>query len=426
MSLVYGQDPHPASARRASQSVALIATPASEIGQHSNREPTRNATRVTAKRKAMDKEPGIHVVSDISTTRNNSHSRLVRDSSEHGKPLNTCLATVSNMPPVTEEGLISDYKEAFRLLKDNPPEQRLEIHWPHSMYLQLKDAYSELMLETNISDDQKYPYLSYNSFTETITVVTVPNSIHEVAVYELNSEIIASANEYLSEHAPGLLDNILPLGSTTTEDFDGDYAHSSKQPDGGIKYAIDAESNVMIAIEVGISQSYKSLCDAKDMWINGHHVKVCVLVCLNESPRFNNPTTAYDSIEDVRTEMATMKQSVAEQMREYKSRGYYGPIVYRRHRWTGKLNEAFIEIWRAGNSSPERYELIQAGLACPNRPTTLGLKISDMVPDEAWEAAGVSDREIRFNGARFVGKLVNAVLDTAKERFVKFISFSEN
>ncbi|KAK9357682.1 hypothetical protein V1504DRAFT_463654 [Lipomyces starkeyi] len=45
---------------------------------------------------------------------------------------------------------------------------------------------------------------------------------------------MTGANDYLFEHAPGLLDNIGPLGSTTTTDFDGDYANSSKQPDGGI------------------------------------------------------------------------------------------------------------------------------------------------------------------------------------------------
>ncbi|ODQ73232.1 hypothetical protein LIPSTDRAFT_3564 [Lipomyces starkeyi NRRL Y-11557] len=106
------------------------------------------------------------------------------------------------------------------------------------------------------SDGRVCPYLSYNSLTEIVTVVTVPNSIHEVAVYELNSPIIASANAYLSEHAPELRYCIVPLGSTTTTDFEGDYTNSSKQPDGGITYmAIDAGSEVTIAIEAGISQS---------------------------------------------------------------------------------------------------------------------------------------------------------------------------
>ncbi|KAK9235079.1 hypothetical protein V1525DRAFT_421659 [Lipomyces kononenkoae] len=321
------------------------------------------------------------------------------------------------MPPAMDASMVSDYKKALRLLKDNSPEQRLEIHWPRHMYLQLRHAYSQQMAETKVSDDKRYPYLSYNSLTETVTVVTVPNSIHEVAVYELNTEIIASANAYLSEHAPGLLDYILPLGSTTTDDFHGDYVHSSKQPDGGITYNDD----VMIAIEVGTSQSYKSLSDAKDMWINGHHVKVCVLVYVKELPRFKNPTTAYD-IEDARAAMDTLYQSVDEQKQGYDSRGHYGPIVYREHKWAGTLDTGFIEIWRAGNSSPERYELIEAGVASPETPTTLGLRISDMVPDDVWEAAGIPDREIRFNGAWFVRKLMKAACKTAKARFYRFIT----
>ncbi|KAK9334610.1 hypothetical protein V1521DRAFT_442353 [Lipomyces starkeyi] len=220
----------------------------------------------------------------------------------------------------------------------------------------MEAAFSRIKTDKNISEDQRYPYLEYNNLTETVTVVTLPNSIHDVAVYELNVEIIAGANGYLSEYAPEAADRILPLGSTTTNDFDGDYANSSKQPDGGIVYsAIGGVREVTIAIEVGLSQSYKSLCDAKDMWISGHHVKVCILVCINESPRVKNPTCAYDDIENVRIEMATMGQSVAEPMEWYTSHGYYGPIFYRGHRWTGEMSEARIEIWRPGCSCPDRY-----------------------------------------------------------------------
>ncbi|KAK9385884.1 hypothetical protein V1515DRAFT_617014 [Lipomyces mesembrius] len=159
--------------------------------------------------------------------------------------------------------------------------------------------------------------------------------------------MFGNATEYLSECAPGLYRIILPLGSNTTKNFEGDYAHSSKQPDGGIVYsAIGGVSEVTIAIEVGLSQSYKSLCDAKD---------ILILVCMDESPRFKNPTCAYDDIENVRTKMATMGQSVAEQIEWYTSHGYYGQIFYRGHRWTGEMSGARIEIWRPGCSSPDRY-----------------------------------------------------------------------
>ncbi|KAK9481826.1 hypothetical protein V1527DRAFT_416268 [Lipomyces starkeyi] len=421
MSLVYGEpDPRSASARRAPQSVAPIATRV-RTSQQSNREPAPNATRATPKRNVMDNEQAIPVVSEISSTRG---STSISDSAaEHGKPLNWIVLS-KDTTPVVDDTILSEYEEVFKLLTENPPEQVLDILVPYSKYNQMEAAFSRIKADKNISEDQRYPYLSYNSLTETVTVVTVPNSIHEVAVHELNV-MFDSATEYLSDCAPWLYRNILPLGSTTTDDFEGDYAHSSKQPDGGVAYnAIGAGSRVTIATDVGISQSYKSLCDAKDVWINGHRVKVCVLVYVNELSRFRNPSTAYDSIEDVRTEITTMTQSVAEPMRWYESHGYYGPIVYRRHKWAGELNEAFVEIWRPGKSSPDRYELIRDGFACHNLPTTLGLNMSDMVTDEAWEAAGAPDREIRFNSARFMTRLMNAMLFTAQARFRKFISES--
>ncbi|KAK9372336.1 uncharacterized protein V1513DRAFT_474074 [Lipomyces chichibuensis] len=320
----------------------------------------------------------------------------------------------TDTPSVMDDPIISEYEEVFKLLTENPPEQILDIQVPYSKYIQIEAAFSRIRADKNISEKS----IQYNNFTETVTVATSPNCIHEVAVFELNFDIINCANNYLSEHSPGLAACILPLGSTTTTDFDGDYAHSSKQPDGGITYcAIGVGSEVTIAIEVALSQSYKSLCDAKDMWIIGHHVKVCILVCINESPRFNNPTSAYDNIENVRTEMAIMGQSVAELMEH----GYYGPIFYREHMWTGEMT-ARIEIWRPGCSSPDRYELIRDRVCCPNLPATLGLRISDLFPDDAWEALDVQDRNIPFDGSRFMRSLMTAMLLTARERFRRFIA----
>ncbi|KAK9312055.1 hypothetical protein V1522DRAFT_330919, partial [Lipomyces starkeyi] len=135
-------------------------------------------------------------------------------------------ATVSkDTSPVMDDTIISEYEEVLKLLTEYPPEQILDIRVPYSKYNQMEAAFSGIKAEKNIS---------YNNLTETVTVVTLPNSIHEVAVYELNFDIMTGANDYLFEHAPGLLDNIGALGSTTTTDFDGDYANSSKQPDGAI------------------------------------------------------------------------------------------------------------------------------------------------------------------------------------------------
>ncbi|KAK9312491.1 hypothetical protein V1524DRAFT_465757 [Lipomyces starkeyi] len=344
----------------------------------------------------MDSEPAILVASEISSTR--SSTSISDSSAEHGKRLKLDIS--KDTPPVMHDTIISEYEEVFKLLTENPPEQILDVQVPYSKYNQMEAAFSRIRADKTISEDQRYPYLEYNNLTETLTVVTVPNSIHEVAVYELNFDIMDGANDYLSEHAPGL-DRILPLGSTTTTDFDGDYANSSKQPDGGIIYSTIGADCSTIAIKVGLSQSYKSLCDAKDMWINGHHVNVCILI-------------------------ATMRQSAVEPMGWYESHGYYGPIFYRGHRWTGEMTGARIEIWRPSCSNPDRFELIQDGVCCHNLPATLGLRISDLFPNDAWEALGVPDRNISFNGSRFMRKLMRAMLVTAQARFSRFITPPNN
>ncbi|KAK9357490.1 hypothetical protein V1504DRAFT_436684 [Lipomyces starkeyi] len=93
--------------------------------------------------------------------------------------------TVStDMPSLPGEEVLSGYDKALSLL--SPPEQILDITLPYSKYLQLEKAYSRIKLEADISEDQRYPYLSYNSFTNTASVVTVPSSLHEQAAQEIS------------------------------------------------------------------------------------------------------------------------------------------------------------------------------------------------------------------------------------------------
>ncbi|KAK9317056.1 hypothetical protein V1522DRAFT_346550 [Lipomyces starkeyi] len=329
-------------------------------------------------------------------------------------------ATVStDMSSIPEDEVLSGYDKALSLLKNNPPEQVLDITLPYSKYLQLEKAYSRIKLEADISEDQRYPYLSYNSFTNTATVVTVPGSLHEHAVYDINFSIFASVDAYLSSY-PQARGSILHVGSTTKHDFNGAYAHSKKQPDGGFCYEPrGGEAKLTIAIEVGTSERYQKLLKDKDMWIDGHGVKICILVCLIESPRFRNPDTPYKNI-DVRDETAMMTLRAAEVLQQNGFQGHYGPISYRCHNWVGELNEVFIEVWRPG-AEPDRYSLIKNGVDCEDLPTTLGLRIKDFFPDREFEIVNIPDSEIPFDGAIFVYRLMNAMATTAKDRFSNFI-----
>ncbi|KAK9360336.1 hypothetical protein V1504DRAFT_440523 [Lipomyces starkeyi] len=298
--------------------------------------------------------------------------------------------------PAQEHNTDSDYNKALALLRSNTPEQILDVQLPYSKYLQLEKAFSTLNPDSDTAAEKSYPSLSYDSCTETVTVVTVPSNVHEAGVDRINREIVRYDENYLSTHSPQLVDSIGDLGSTTMRGFHGPFAKCVKQPDGGVIYVPPqgkGEQIVTVVVEVGASERYKKLCRDKDIWIDGLGVKVFILVCITESPQFRRPSTEYEHIEDVGAEIALMK-------------------------------ETFIEVWRP-DGNPSRYDLIDNDHTCDHLLTTLGLHISDLFPDDVLEAADIPDQEIPFNARRYRAKLMTRMKVTAHMRFVSFIEQKE-
>ncbi|KAK9489227.1 hypothetical protein V1508DRAFT_428644 [Lipomyces doorenjongii] len=279
---------------------------------------------------------------------------------------------------VTDSEVLSNYNKAFTLLKENTPEQRLDVQLPYEKFLQLDKAKSA----EGISEDQRYPSLAYNSFTETVTAVTCP--------------IVRYVEDYLSTRSPDTLPHILQCGSTTQSFGRGGYNRSRKEPDGGFIYKPTVGTGkLMIAIEVGTSDTYGKVLEDKDMWINGKG-------SLHDSEIL---------IRDTR-----ISRSLAETVETNITLGYYGPLEYRGHTWVGGLNEAFIEVWRQG--SHDTFELIQDGfaLAHDDLPVTLNLKISDFYPHYAWQAANIEDDIIPFDSRTFLNSVMNRMGLVAQDR----------
>ncbi|KAK9243116.1 hypothetical protein V1506DRAFT_555634 [Lipomyces tetrasporus] len=275
-------------------------------------------------------------------------------------------------------------------LKSNAPEQWLDIQMPYSQYLKLEECC--------------YPRLSYNSVTETVTVVTVPRNLHEVAASELRRQIMNGIVEHLSHHSPESLGRIVDAGSS---DADGLFQY--RGPDVG---------PATVTYEVGFSQSYDSLLGNKDVWIQGCHAKACVLICLNESPRFRNPTGPFEDIGDVEAEKQAMSRHANAVV---PLDGLYFPqISYRDHVWAGGVTEAFIEVWRADGH--EKFPLIEDRGPHHNLTTTLGLHVSDFFEDDAWQAMGIEDLNILFDGTLYLTLLESGMVKLAEGRFADFIT----
>ncbi|KAK9323842.1 hypothetical protein V1517DRAFT_337379 [Lipomyces orientalis] len=265
-----------------------------------------------------------------------------------------------------DKGMYANYNRALNFLKSNPPEGRLDIQLPRAKYLRLEKAFFKLYPE---SLELRYPSLSYDSFTETVTVVTCPCIIHESAALDLLGPILTDATEYLSTHE-------------------------------GVMYKYLDGNKVTVVLEAGFSEDYNSLCRSKDMWINGHGVNVYMLLCLTEKPRFKNPTTEYGDIGDVKAAIDLMSSSMNETLGLNLSNNRHALFLYRSHKWAGELKDVFIEIWRAGTSISSKYYLVQDGRTCDDLPTTLGIKINDFFPANAWRAAHIPDKVIPFNATK--------------------------
>ncbi|KAK9321618.1 hypothetical protein V1517DRAFT_347081 [Lipomyces orientalis] len=327
------------------------------------------------------------------------------------------VALSKDKSPGLDENWISEFDKALKLLKSNAPEQRLDIRMPYSHYLKLEGSWSKIKSET-CSEDKSYPRLSYNSVTETVTVVTVPRNLHEVAASELRRQIMNGIEEYLSHHSPESINRIVDAGSSDVRGSGGGYEHSVKQADGLFQYLGPGAGPATVAFEVGFSQNYDSLLGNKDMWIQGCHAKAYVLICLNESPRFRNPTGPFEDIGDIEAEKQAMSRHANAVV---PLDGLYFPqISYRDHVWAGGVTEAFIEVWRADGH--EKFPLIEDRTPHRNLTTTLGLHVSDFFEDDAWQALGIEDLNIPFNGHRYLHRLKGGMVKLAEGRFADFIA----
>ncbi|KAK9236187.1 hypothetical protein V1525DRAFT_407809, partial [Lipomyces kononenkoae] len=265
----------------------------------------------------------------------------------------------------------------------------------------------------------RYPSLSYNSLMEITTVVTTQSALHDNTGAVFRDIIASSVNEYLSIHEPGAIPHIKNFGSTTTTEL-GPCGWSSKEPDESFVYSRpDFDPQLQVAIECGVSENYKALCRDKDLWIQQMGAKVVVLICLNENPHYKSPRTAYN-IEDKIGEIKKMKQHAFEGMKINLEQGNYGPIEYRDHVWLGKLEELFVEVWRAKRRKSVRTWLIRRGHRSPF-PSSIGLRVSDFFPETEWAVCKIPDGDVPFDGGRLLLDLVVAIRSTAAERFRRFL-----
>ncbi|KAK9365554.1 hypothetical protein V1509DRAFT_612400 [Lipomyces kononenkoae] len=111
--------------------------------------------------------------------------------------------------------------------------------------------------------------------------------------------------KHLSHHNPESLDGIVDAGSSDVRGSSGGYEHSVKQADGLFQYigpGAGRRSHLRLgSVRTMILFSVTRICGSKAVTL-----EPCVLMCLNESPRFRNAIGPVEDIGDVEAEKKAM------------------------------------------------------------------------------------------------------------------------
>ncbi|KAK9239628.1 hypothetical protein V1525DRAFT_424583 [Lipomyces kononenkoae] len=189
--------------------------------------------------------------------------------------------------------------------------------------------------------------------------------------------------------------------------------------DGALRYLDkdDEEMKLMVAFEVGLSQSYRSLQEAITWSVCALHCCLGIAMCLNEGLYYANEGEATAAIQRATAELRL-------QLRQ----NPFGPLVRNGVTWFGALEKVVIEIFRCEDANcppgtmlaPTRSFLVimDGQSSADNIPPNIGeVVLGDCVPSHV-----LSDHEIRATPIDFFpkswleAKIRSAILETAVER----------
>ncbi|KAK9318601.1 hypothetical protein V1524DRAFT_467598 [Lipomyces starkeyi] len=190
------------------------------------------------------------------------------------------------------------------------PDAKIEVPATWSEY-----EYTQEYLDT---EGSKFPRLWYDGSCQHATVVAAPSPLHSHEVMRRG----------------GIIENIqegLTVSSSTTNCADAEDGLTIREWDGAISYVVDDERTIMVAFEVGVSQTYKNLPASHLMGNRGERPKV----------------QYYASEQEARAAIQRARDEIRRQLRH----NLLGPLVWNGVMLFGKLQKVVIETFR--NEDPD-------------------------------------------------------------------------
>ncbi|KAK9357714.1 hypothetical protein V1504DRAFT_463612 [Lipomyces starkeyi] len=373
--------------------------------------PSRSRPLVTA---AITMTRGANAPADPATTElsiSNQHQRQTRSQANAVSTRELQLYTTLKMAPGSdsEQEL---YKRALEFLKANEPEGWLDIQLSYSSFEELVEKARKLY-----GDNKIYPRVEYSCEDSTVTIYTAQSALHAQATNILQRWIDEwSRAELVNHEKQELCRRFSPASGRTYNSLNPNFKGSTKVPDGGLVYEKEHVQTVTVVIEVGVSEAYERLRKDIELWMREFGCRTGILFSLKEEPKFKSPSRR--ALDAYSTEDVDQFQNT---MREVRHSQPFGPYLYNRHRWFGKLQEAFIEVFkRTQNTSRirrQRYSVVENGQLVLPGNVNLSITIADIFPFGEEDIEGIQSVPVYLQIDTLQKFLGDGAQWTAEERF---------
>ncbi|KAK9433999.1 hypothetical protein V1505DRAFT_412209 [Lipomyces doorenjongii] len=255
------------------------------------------------------------------------------------------------------------------------------------------------------------------------TVVAAPSPLHSDMVGELVDHFADACREVMRRG--GISENIqegLTVSSATTNCADAGNGLTIREWDGAISYVVDDERTLMVAFEVGVSQTYKSLRAAISWCVCALHCPLGIAMHISEGSRGERSKVQYYASEqEARAAIQRARDEIRRQLRHYP----LGPLVWNGVMLFGKLQKVVIETFR--NEEPDcppetllepsrSFVIVRDGRFSEQDvpPNLNDIVLGDCVPTHILSSSEILATPLDFfRRSWFESKIRTAILDTA-------------
>ncbi|KAK9329329.1 hypothetical protein V1520DRAFT_379368 [Lipomyces starkeyi] len=259
------------------------------------------------------------------------------------------------------------------------PDAYIEIPASRSEYERVQRILEE--------EDAKYPNLQYDGFREVAIVSAAPSPLHgDMAGIDQNIKDGLSLSNERS--------NTTGAGDTST----------TRSWDGALTYMTHEGESLMIAVEVGFSQTYESLRAAISYSVCALRCRVGIAMSINEGDRGTAPPVRYYDTGDER--LAAIRE-IEHHLDSQLQTNPFGPLRIGEEIWFGRVTKVVLETYRLEDetSPPEAlldptqsFTIVENGRWVGDEvpPNLAEITIGDCIPTHILTGNSITATPVNF------------------------------